>query len=91
MHELITLRLQPSEMHAWWIRGNAVLTLCTSVLAAVCIAVTITGASPGTRCLVPAAVTAVCLLVPHHKPPPLKLDRDQLGQQTDSGSDVMLR
>lgn len=30
-------------MHAWWVRGNAVLTLCTSVLAAVCIAVTITG------------------------------------------------
>ncbi|DBA66797.1 TPA: hypothetical protein ACH3X2_001938 [Trebouxia sp. C0005] len=29
-------------MHAWWIRGNAVLTLCTSVLAAVCIAVSIT-------------------------------------------------
>ena len=31
-------------MHAWWIRGNAVLTLCTSVLAAVCVAVSITGA-----------------------------------------------
>ena len=30
-------------MHSWWIRGNAVLTLCTSVLAVVCIAATITG------------------------------------------------
>lgn len=29
-------------MHAWWIRGNAVLTLCTSVLAVVCIAVSVT-------------------------------------------------
>ena len=30
-------------MHSWLIRGNAVLTLCTSVLAVVCIAVTLTG------------------------------------------------
>ena len=30
-------------MHVWWVRGNAVLTLCTSVLAAICISVTITG------------------------------------------------
>lgn len=29
-------------MHSWWIRGNAVLTLCTSVLAVVCVAVTLT-------------------------------------------------
>ena len=30
-------------MYSWLIRGNAVLTLCTSVLAVVCIAVTLTG------------------------------------------------
>ena len=30
-------------MHTWWIRGNAILTLCSSVLAAVCLAVAFTG------------------------------------------------